>query len=34
MQLLASDANTLTPAETKIIEDYVEQHAVAGRASA
>jgi 3-hydroxybutyryl-CoA dehydrogenase len=34
MQLLASDANTLTPAETKIIEDYVEQHAVEGRASA
>jgi 3-hydroxybutyryl-CoA dehydrogenase len=34
MQLLASDANTLTPAETKIIEDYVEQHAIEGRASA
>ncbi len=34
MQLLSSDANTLTPAETKIIEDYVEQHAVEGRASA
>jgi 3-hydroxybutyryl-CoA dehydrogenase len=34
MQLLAGDVNTLAPAETKIIEDYVEQLAIAGRASA
>lgn len=34
LQLLATGANTLTPSETKIIEDHLEQHEVAGRARA
>jgi enoyl-CoA hydratase/3-hydroxyacyl-CoA dehydrogenase len=33
-QLLHSDANTLSPAETKTVEDYLEQHEEGGRARA
>jgi 3-hydroxybutyryl-CoA dehydrogenase len=34
LQLLASDANTLAPAETKVVENYLEQREVAGRTRA